>query len=67
MAQKIRLLETRVTWLIRGAYPFFVKKLDEQKLFFEGESDHIGFCQPVLTVMERALRIWLVSNGSLFF
>jgi len=43
MAQKIRLLETRVTWLIRGAYPFFVKKLDEQKLFFEGESDHIGF------------------------
>jgi general secretion pathway protein J len=43
MAQKIRLLEARVTWLLRGAYPFFVKKLDEQKLFFEGESDHIGF------------------------
>jgi len=43
MAQKIRLLEARVTWLLRGAYPFFVKKLDEQKLFFEGESDQIGF------------------------
>lgn len=43
MAQKIRLLGDRLTWLIRGAYPFFSKKLDEQKLFFAGESDKIGF------------------------
>jgi general secretion pathway protein J len=43
MAQKIRLLGDRLTWLIRGAYPFFFKKLDEQKLFFAGESDKIGF------------------------
>ncbi len=45
MAQKIRLLEDRITWLLRGAYPYFVKKTDtdEEKIFFKGESDRIGF------------------------
>ena len=45
MAQKIRLLEDRITWLLRGAYPYFVKKTDtdEEKIFFKGESDQIGF------------------------
>lgn len=43
MTQKVRLLGDRITWLIRGAYPFFIKKPDEQKLFFEGASDKIGF------------------------
>lgn len=43
MAQKIRLLEDRITWLLRGAYPFYVKKTDEEKIFFKGESDQIGF------------------------
>ena len=43
MAQKIRLLEDRITWLLRGTYPYYVKKTDEEKLFFKGESDQIGF------------------------
>lgn len=41
--QKIRLLGDRLTWLLRGAYPFFSKKPEEQKLYFEGESGKIGF------------------------
>ncbi|MDH4233467.1 MAG: prepilin-type N-terminal cleavage/methylation domain-containing protein [Nitrospirota bacterium] len=43
ITQRTRILGDRLTWLIRGAYPFFVNKADEQKLFFEGESDRIGF------------------------
>jgi len=43
ITQKTRILGDRISWLIRGAYPFFVKKPDEEKLFFEGESDKIGF------------------------
>jgi len=43
MAQKFRLLGDRITWMIRGAYPFFVKKPDKQKLFFEGKAGKIGF------------------------
>jgi len=43
--QKIRVMGDRITWLLRGAHPFFVKKTDdrEQKLYFEGESDSVGF------------------------
>jgi len=43
--QKIRVIGDRVTWLLRGAYPFFVKKTGDrdQKLYFEGESDKLGF------------------------
>lgn len=45
ISQKIRVLGDRITWLLRGAYPFSLNKTDEeeQKLFFEGESDKIGF------------------------
>jgi general secretion pathway protein J len=45
MSQKIRVLGDRLTWLLRGAYPFSLNKTGEegQKLFFEGESDKIGF------------------------
>jgi hypothetical protein len=42
-AQKIRLLGDRITWLIRGAYPFFDRKTEDGKLFFEGKSDRVGF------------------------
>jgi hypothetical protein len=42
-SQKIRLLGDRVSWLIRGIYPFIDRKEEEGKLFFEGESDRIGF------------------------
>lgn len=43
ITQKIRIIGDRITWLIRGTYPFFIKKPDKQKIFFEGESDRIGF------------------------
>ena len=45
IAQRIRMLGDRVTWLLRGAYPYYLKKpnQDENKLFFEGKSDKIGF------------------------
>ena len=43
ITQRTRILGDRLNWMIRGAYPFFVNKPDEQKLFFEGESDRIGF------------------------
>lgn len=43
--QKIRVMGDRITWLLRGAHPFFIKKTSDrdQKLYFEGESDKIGF------------------------
>ncbi len=43
MTQKVRLLGDRITWLLRGVYPFFSKKPEEQKLYFEGNSGKIGF------------------------
>lgn len=43
VSQKIRILGDRITWLIRGSYPFYYKSIDEQKMFFKGESDMIGF------------------------
>jgi type II secretory pathway pseudopilin PulG len=43
MMQKMRILEDRIAWLIRGAYPFFLKKPDEKKIFFDGRSDRVGF------------------------
>jgi len=43
VTQKVRILEDRISWLIRGAYPFYRKKTDEKKIFFDGKSDRIGF------------------------
>lgn len=43
VTQKIRILEDRIAWLIRGAYPFFLNKPDEKKIFFDGKSDSVGF------------------------
>ena len=43
ITQRTRILGDRLTWLIRGAYPFFLRKTEEQKLFFKGESGKIGF------------------------
>jgi len=42
-AQKVRILCDRFAWLLRGTYPFYIKKIDQQKLFFEGKSDQAGF------------------------
>ena len=43
--QKVRVMGDRISWLLRGANPFFIKKTPDrdQKLYFEGESDKIGF------------------------
>ncbi|MBI5847565.1 MAG: prepilin-type N-terminal cleavage/methylation domain-containing protein [Nitrospirae bacterium] len=43
VTQKVRILEDRIAWLIRGTYPFFLKKPDEKKIFFDGKSDRVGF------------------------
>ncbi len=43
MTQKIRILEDRIAWLIRGAYPLYLNKPEEKKIFFEGKSDRVGF------------------------
>jgi type II secretion system protein J len=43
VTQKVRIIGDRITWLIRGAYPFFRKESGEKKFFFEGESERIGF------------------------
>ena len=42
-SQKVRILEDRISWLIRGAYPYYFKSTDEQKIFFDGKSDSAGF------------------------
>lgn len=42
-AQKVRIVSDRLTWLLRGTYPFYLNTPDEQKLYFEGKSDRIGF------------------------
>lgn len=43
ITQKIRIIGDRITWLVRGAYPYSIRKPDGQKIFFEGKSDQIGF------------------------
>jgi general secretion pathway protein J len=43
VTQKVRILEDRIAWLIRGAYPYYLNKTDEKKIFFDGKSDRIGF------------------------
>lgn len=41
--QKIRIVSDRIAWLLRGAYPYIMKQTADHKLYFEGESDSIGF------------------------
>jgi general secretion pathway protein J len=46
VTQKMRILDDRITWLVRGAYPFVYvdpEKTDEPKLYFEGKEDQMGF------------------------
>jgi len=42
-AQKVRIVSDRITWLLRGTYPFYLNTPDEQKLYFEGKSDRVSF------------------------
>ena len=41
-AQKVRIIEDRVSWLIRGAFPYYLTKSDSKKIFFDGKSDSLG-------------------------
>lgn len=43
LTQKMRILQDRIAWLIRGAYPLYLNKADEKKIFFDGKSDQAGF------------------------
>ncbi len=43
ITQKIRIIGDRISWLIRGAYPFSISTPEGKIVFFEGESDRIGF------------------------
>lgn len=43
ISQKMRILSHRLTWLIKGAYPYIVKKEDSSILYFKGNGDSIGF------------------------
>ncbi len=43
VTQKVRILEDRIAWIIRGAYPLYLNKTDEKKIFFDGKSDRAGF------------------------
>ncbi len=46
VTQKMRILDERISWLIRGVYPFVwtdPTKTDEHKIYFEGEDDKLGF------------------------
>jgi type II secretion system protein J len=46
VTQTMRILDERIAWLIRGVYPFVFadpSKTDQQKLYFEGKDDAIGF------------------------
>ncbi len=43
ITQKMRILQDRIAWLIRGTYPFYLNKPDEKKIYFDGNSDSAGF------------------------
>jgi general secretion pathway protein J len=42
-SQHMRIVSDRLTWLIRGAYPYFYKKDNQPLLSFDGESDNLTF------------------------
>ncbi len=41
--QKLRIINDRISWLIRGIYPYVINQPDMRKIAFEGASDRIGF------------------------
>lgn len=43
LLQRIRIINERLTWLIRGAYPFVKVSSDGNILYFSGKGDSIGF------------------------
>lgn len=43
VSQRMRIISDRLTWLIRGAYPYTVEKDDELRVYFDGDSMSLGF------------------------
>ncbi|MCX7793630.1 MAG: type II secretion system protein GspJ [Thermodesulfovibrionales bacterium] len=44
ISQKIRVLNARISWLIRGIYPYkSINREGKERLFFLGKSDSLGF------------------------
>lgn len=43
ISQRMRILGDRITWLLRGAYPYTVTKPEGKMVYFMGKSDSIGF------------------------
>ncbi len=41
-AQKVLIIEDRISWLIRGAFPYYLNNPDIKKIFFDGKSDSLG-------------------------
>ncbi|MBI4684233.1 MAG: prepilin-type N-terminal cleavage/methylation domain-containing protein [Nitrospirae bacterium] len=42
VSQKVRIINYRITWLLRGAYPYIVTKPEGKVIYFSGESDSVG-------------------------
>ncbi|MBI5639565.1 MAG: prepilin-type N-terminal cleavage/methylation domain-containing protein [Nitrospirae bacterium] len=43
ITQKMRIIGDRITWLIRGVYPYYLKRSDIQRIYFDGRGDRLGF------------------------
>lgn len=41
--QKLRIINDRISWLLRGVYPYLVNRPDMRRLAFEGTSGRVGF------------------------
>jgi len=50
LSQRVRILSDRLSWLLRGAYPYFAGEKDEMVLYFSGSPDSVGF---VTTSVDR--------------
>ncbi len=43
LSEQVRIITQRITWLIRGAYPFLKATPEGRTLYFEGTEDTLGF------------------------
>lgn len=51
LSQRVRILADRVSWLIRGAYPYAISGAEGKVVYFSGSPGSVGF---VTTSVERA-------------
>lgn len=54
ISQKLRIVSDRITWLLRGAYGYTLKNDLDNYLFFQGESDNLGFVTTSVDSYESA-------------